>query len=238
LFLTDDGMTVALREAMRPAPRPGASREEEHALREEARTATVTLGLVGARKGTTRGEDELVTKSNFFLGNDRTRWRTNVPNYARVRATGGIPGVEVVWHGAGEGGGLEYDLEVAAGVDARDIEMDVEGAERLEVASDGSLEIVTAAGTLVEKPPRVVQGGKELPARYALTGANRVRFALDAYDTRLAVLIDPAFAYKTGFLGSFQDCARAIAADGSGNAYVTGDTGSTNFSKKDPLQAA
>ncbi len=112
LFLTDEGMTVGLRDVKWPGARPGAAREEEAALRDqavaEARSAAVTLRLVGARKGATHGEEELVTRSNFFLGDDATKWRTDVPNYAKVRARGWLPGVEVVWHGAGEGGGLEY----------------------------------------------------------------------------------------------------------------------------------
>ena len=93
-FVTDRGATVAL-----------------HA---RDRQATVTLALVGAKPGSVRGEAELAAKSNFFVG-DRTTWRTAVSNYARVRTQDQVPGVDVVWH-AGKAG-LEYDLEVAAGVD-------------------------------------------------------------------------------------------------------------------------
>ncbi len=34
------------------------------------------------------GLDELPGKSNYFIGNDPAKWRTNVPNYGKYFATG------------------------------------------------------------------------------------------------------------------------------------------------------
>lgn len=45
-------------------------------------------------------------------------------------------------------------------------------------------------------------------------------------------------AYSTYLGGSGSDIARAIALDGAGNAYVTGETASTNFPTRLPFQAA
>jgi hypothetical protein len=204
LFITEQGMTFALREVKAVPRTPGMSRQDEIAARRnalsEAKTATLTMKLVvgapagaaSAKRAVLRGEKELITKSNFFLGNDKTKWRTNVPNYGQVRAKDSVPGVDVVWHG-GESG-IEYDLEVSAGVDARKLAFEIEGADRAYVAEDGSLEIATAAGTLVQKPPKVVQDGRELRTRYEVRAegaTQRVGFAIDGYDETRAVLIDP-----------------------------------------------
>jgi hypothetical protein len=35
--------------------------------------------------------DELAGKSNYFIGNDPAKWRTNVPTYAKVSTKGFIP---------------------------------------------------------------------------------------------------------------------------------------------------
>jgi hypothetical protein len=238
LSLSDDGMTFRLRDVKQPVRKPGLTREEERAQREkafaEAGTAAVTLKLVGARKASLHGENELVTKSNFFLGNDRTKWRTGVANYAQVRATGWARGVDVVWHGGD--GGLEYDIEVEPGVDASDIDLVVSGASSLDVTTDGALVISTPAGDLVQKPPRVRQAGRELPARYLRSGKDRFRFSIQGYDTKLALLIDPALAYSSCFGGTGADPASAIAIDAGGHAFVTGSTWSTDFPTQAPLQ--
>jgi hypothetical protein len=44
------------------------------------------MKLVGANPNPeVVGENELPGKSNYFLGNDPSKWRTNVPTYAKVR---------------------------------------------------------------------------------------------------------------------------------------------------------
>ena len=47
------------------------------------------------------GEEPLAAKSHFFVGDDPARWKTNVPNYARVAYRQVRPGVDVVFHGTG-----------------------------------------------------------------------------------------------------------------------------------------
>ncbi len=240
LFVTDDGMTFALREVKMPPREPGESREAEQKAREKAlaraKTAAVTMRLVGVRPSAPRGEDELVTRSNFFLGNDPKKWRTNVPNYGRVRAKAWLPGVDMVWHGGPDG--LEYDLAVSAGTDASRIAFDVEGADALRVRDDGTLEIRTAAGPLLEKAPRVTQAGKELRTRYQLEGARRVGFAIEGYDRATPVLIDPSLLYSTYLGGSMTEYSSAgsVAIDAGGSAYVTGQTQSTDFPMASPYQ--
>ena len=213
LFITDDGMTIGLRDVT---------------MRDNPRTAEVTMKLVGVRPSAPVGEEELVTKSNFFIGDDPAKWRTNVPSFAEVRAKDWLSGVNVVWHGGREG--LEYDLEVAAKADASLIALDVEGATALSVSVDGSLQMTTPAGTLVQKPPRVMQDGKQLRTRYRVAGEHRVAFDIDDYDRNRPVVIDPTLLYSTFLGGSYSDQAfYGLAVDSSGATYVTGTTQSSNF---------
>ena len=47
-----------------------------------------------------------------------------------------------------------------------------------------------------------------------------------------------ALVYSTYLGGSDFEIAEGIAVDSSGNAYITGDTRSTNFPTANPVQAA
>jgi len=70
------------------------------------------------------GADELPGKSNYFIGNDPQKWRTNVPTYAKVKYQGVYPGVDLVYYG-NQGGQLEYDFVVAPGADPSAIALDL-----------------------------------------------------------------------------------------------------------------
>ena len=56
------------------------------------------------------GLDELPGKSNYFIGSDPTKWRTNVPSYAKVEYEQVWPGVNLIYYGNQRQ--LEYDFIV------------------------------------------------------------------------------------------------------------------------------
>jgi Ca2+-binding RTX toxin-like protein len=64
--------------------------------------------------------------------------------------------------------------------------------------------------------------------RFSLEGGE-VGFEVGAYDHRHPLVIDPTIVYSTYLGGSGDDVGWGIAVDGSGAAYVTGSTTSTNF---------
>jgi hypothetical protein len=76
------------------------------------------------------------------------------------------------------------------------------------------------------------------PTKNALQPANAGGFNNeDAFVAKLNAT-GTALIYSTYLGGSSNDEANAITVDTAGNAYVTGDTASTNFPTKNPLQAA
>jgi hypothetical protein len=74
------------------------------------------------------GLDESTGKSNYFIGNDPRKWRTNVPTFGGVRYENIYPGVDLVYYN-NKGGQLEYDFAVAPGPDpgAITLAIDAEG---------------------------------------------------------------------------------------------------------------
>ena len=214
MFITNDGIVVS---------RAGSS---------------VSLKVVGCDATAPRGEELLPTQSHFFVGNDPSKWRTNVPNYRQIRARC-ARGVDIVWHGGASG--LEYNLEIAAGVDATRVELDFDGARSVRITEDGSLALVTEAGSVLQRRPTVTQDGRELDARYVVQadGATaHVRFGLDDYDRTKPVVIDPVLAYSSFLGGSNMDYGQAIAIDTSGAAYLAGGTQSTDFPTQNANQSS
>jgi hypothetical protein len=205
--------------------------------------AVVRMRLVGARRdASVAGEDPLPTQSNYFLGSDPRRWRTGVPHFGRVRASGVYPGIDLVYRGNRRR--LEYDFVIAPGTDPRRVRLAFSGAESIAIGARGELILRTAAGDLVQPPPAVYQGAgqrrRRVAGRYLLlaqsaaaapaAGASaEVGFALGAYDPTEPLTIDPVLGYSTYLGGSLGEFANAIAVDAAGNAYVTGATNSPTF---------
>ena len=69
------------------------------------------------------GEQQLPGKSNYFLGNDPKKWRTNVPNYAAAQYRGIYQGVDAIFHG--DNRRLEFDFNVAPGADPGTIALEI-----------------------------------------------------------------------------------------------------------------
>src|ERR1019366_245488 len=65
--------------------------------------------------------------------------------------------------------------------------------------------------------------------RYKLKAGNKVGFEVEGYDKTKPLVIDPILDYSTYLGGTGQDWAYGVAADSSGDAYVTGSTTSAYF---------
>src|SRR5262245_563222 len=177
------------------------------------------------------GLEELPGKVNSFIGNHPTKWRTNIPTYAKVKYEDVYPGVDVIYYGNQRQ--LEHDFVVTAGVDPQVIMLEFEGANTLEVNSQGNLILHTVGGeTLLQKPTvyqEVAGVRKEISGGYVLRGKHRVGFAVGRYDATRPLVIDPILVYSTYLGGGGEDQSVSIAVDSSANAYVTGFTSSVDF---------
>ena len=174
-----------------------------------------------------RGTEEQLGKANYFTGADASKWRTNIPTYARVRYSEVYPGIDLVYYGNERQ--LEYDFVLAPGADPRKIELQFDGADRVEIDANGDL-VLHACGREIRQPKPVVyqeaNGRRELTGGYVRTGKNRIGFEVAAYDRSLPLVIDPmVLTYGTYLGGPGSDWGSAIAVDAHGAAYVTGSAG-------------
>ena len=168
---------------------------------------------------------------NFSRTPHPSQWHTGIANYGQVAYQDVYPGVNLVYYGNQQQ--LEYDFVVAPGADPGSIRFNVQGADSLSLDDQGNLVLHTASGDVVEQAPVVYQevGGtrQAVAGQFVLLGSNDVGFQVGPYDAGLPLVIDPVLSYSTYLGGGTQNIGIGIAVDGSGNAYVTGWTNSTNF---------
>ena len=185
------------------------------------------------------GLDELPGKVNYLIGNKPEQWRTNISTYARVRYEEIYDGVDLVYYGNQRQ--LEYDFEVAPYASLKQIRLAFDGSGKLKLNRRGDLVWQTGARRIMLLRPRAYQeiGGKRraIVARYLLTRDRQVGFYVGKYDRTQPLVIDPVLSYSTYLGGSGTDQAQDIALDSAGNAYITGQTTSTNFPATPALPA-
>jgi hypothetical protein len=177
------------------------------------------------------GELQQPGRVNYFLGNDPTRWHSNLPTYGRVVYRNLWPGVDMAFKGAA--GRLEYELVVHPGARASDIRLAYRGAGGVSLDKHGNLAIRTRFGVLTDTRPRSYElaDGRRIPiaSRFVLGGRGRFGFEVGSYDASRTLVIDPGLVYSTYLGGSSDDNGFGIALDAAGDAYVTGFTASSNF---------
>ncbi|MFD2719301.1 PKD domain-containing protein [Hymenobacter monticola] len=182
-----------------------------------------TTFLGASAQAAVQGEAKLPGLNNYFLGNDKSRWASNVPGYGEVRYAALYPGIDL--HFYSKERVLEYDFEVAAGADASRIALRYEGQTKLQIVK-GALNISTTVGTVVEQRPyayQLVDGRRQRVAcDYALGKDNTVTFALpQGYNHRLPLVIDPVLVYST-YTGSTSNFGFTATYDSVGNLYAGG----------------
>ena len=180
------------------------------------------------------GEQQHETSYNYYVGNDRSRWRTQVPSYQSVLYRGLYAGVDL--RVREQAGMLEYDVLLSPRADLNHVVIRAEGVTQLDLAEDGALLLKTAHGTLRQTPPRtweVLPSGarREVQAQFRIVDSQRYGFVVPTRDTKLALVIDPGLDWSTFLGGNSEDWVKGVdvARDGSGDILVTGTTASTDF---------
>ncbi|HEX7879621.1 MAG TPA: hypothetical protein VF720_09445, partial [Candidatus Eisenbacteria bacterium] len=177
-------------------------------------------------------EQPAANLSHYYLGNDPTAWRTNVPNFGAIRYDGLYPGIDLVYHGAD--GRLEYDFEVEPGADWRVIRVQYDGFEKLQITANGDLALTTRFGTVIERAPvawQVIDGARHpVRAGYRRMSKNTFGFEIfDPIDPAASLIIDPVLHYGTYLGGSVWDEMHGVDYNFAGEAWVVGGTRSPDF---------
>jgi uncharacterized protein (TIGR03437 family) len=152
-------------------------------------------------------------------------------SYQRVAYPSLLPGVDVEFYG--NANWLEYDFVLEPGTSPETLRLRIEGADSLHIDEDGNLHLERSGRHMRQRPPRVFQGEghtrREIAARYTLSEANRVGFALDAFNPALPLTVDPILEFATFFAGEGEINLSDHAVDAAGNLYIIGYSWATTL---------
>src|SRR5579872_1736258 len=204
-------------------------------LRKGGRSAEISSRLVGGTAGSQlEALDPLPGHSSYFRGRERSQWLTGIPNFARVRAAGVYPGIDLIYYG--NQAQLEYDFVVSPGADPSVIRMSFDGVNALSTDEEGNLILSTPVGAVVQKKPVIYQTvagvRKPISGRFLVEGRT-VRFDLASYDRSQSLTIDPVLVYSSFIGNGDADQGSGVAVDQSGNLYLTGVTYNAQYGDAD-----
>ncbi len=208
------------------------------------RGVNLKLSFEGANPAISlQGFDRLETTVSYFRGNDPAQWRADVPVWGGVRYADLYPGIDLVvgqdkvapLRSRSSSASLPWHMEARSGANHPIVRLRVEGADAVSLDRD-RLRLTTSVGEFVLPLPRAdfdywVEAA--MPRRQSSSiFVDHEIFDLAQSDSRLTASPedDPYdLVYSTFLGGSDLDRGGDVAADGQGNAFVTGWTQSSDF---------
>ena len=190
---------------------------------------------VGVKIGGITGEQPAVTTVNYFTGNDKSKWKTNVPTYNMVNLGAVYEGIELSLKAYGDN--VEKLFCVKPGASPACIKVQLDGSKSLRVNHDGQLEADTELGLVKFTRPIAYQeiDGKrvEVDVEYRLSNPkSEYGFTVASYDKTKDLIIDPLLTstYLGGAgSGTGVDSGNSIVIASDGNIYIAGSTASSSF---------
>ncbi|HET9364091.1 MAG TPA: choice-of-anchor D domain-containing protein [Candidatus Angelobacter sp.] len=183
------------------------------------------MKIIGGKQRRADGTALLPGISNYYFGQDRSRWLTGIPNYASVVYRDIYPGINLSYHG--EQGQLEYDFELQPGKSEKPIRIQFPGVRSIRLGPAGELLLSDQQKEIAFPKPSLFQmengQHRQISGGYKLLGRNQVGFWAGPHDPSKPLTIDPVLLYST----NLPQTPTAVALDSAGNAYMTGQNATT-----------
>ncbi|MBN1315077.1 MAG: SBBP repeat-containing protein, partial [Anaerolineales bacterium] len=249
IYFTGDGVTFVLTE---PITTTTSEEDEEHILGRSfgdepesndiagVRRWAVKLDFVGANPVQPAGQERTEAVISYFKGSP-DQWHAGLPTYSSIIYHNLWPGIDLVYYGTTTR--LKHEFIVQPGADPAQIQLAYRGASGVDLDPAGGLEVSTPLGNLDDAAPLAYQDingqrvdvsvSYELPPAASHSPSDNpdsipYTFSLGDYDPTRPLMLDPEMIVYCGYIGGGNsDKGFDIAVDEAGNAYIVGETEST-----------
>jgi hypothetical protein len=228
-FFTEDGIYLNRIKLQNSQQCLGTTERSKNCV---VKPGLIKLSFLNAKKKfRIKAKDPQEGRLNYFIGNNPSKWLTDIGTYGAVVYEEVYKDIDIKFYG--NNSQLEYDIIVKPGGDLESVRLLYEGANGLNLNEQGEIEIALDHGIVTQKAPYLYQeiDGKRVPVKGKCKLFDRTSFGFEvaSYDKQKTLVIDPVIEYSNYLGGDLYDHSLAIAIDSSGNAFITGDTLSTDF---------
>lgn len=166
---------------------------------------------------------------NFFIGQNQSEWKSNVPAFEEIYLENIFDGVDFRMYSTDES--LKYEYVVKPGADIGQIKFRYEGANETLVLKN-ELVLKTNFGLIKEFQPFTYQNvnKQKKPIKSAFKiDDGYISFQIAEYNHSQELIIDPELVFST-FSGSLSDnWSHTATYDSKGNTYAGGTVFGVNF---------
>ena len=175
------------------------------------------------------GIEPMKHKNNYFIGNDPSKWSSDVLNYRKVIYYNLWNNIDLVYYFNDQG--LKYEFILYPGASPNDIRITVDGHSSLSIQNN-ELIIGTQNGIEITDGDFSLffnDGSKEkIGGSFKVLDEEKYSFEVEDYDPTREIVIDPLL-YSTFIGDDDEDYGYDLAIDSDGNIYITGYTSSWDF---------
>ncbi len=190
----------------------------------EIRSHAFRMTFVNALKSVTTSTKKMTHDySNYFIGNNKSKWAGNVKNFREVNYKNLYPGIDMQIEGLENS--IKYNFIVAPLANANNIQLLYEGLDTISL-QNGVLKLKTSVNEMQEERPfafQLIEGKRVIVKCEFILEHNKVHFHFpDGYNKNVELIIDPilVFACSSGSLAD--NFGMTATYDDNGNLYSGG----------------
>ena len=160
---------------------------------------------------------------NFFLGNDKKKWKTNVSNYHQIWLRNLYNGID--YEAITSAIGLKYNFYVKPNASVENIKLKYEGVDKIKL-KDGKLIIKLEVNEIIEQKPYAYQLINGIVTEVACVYKfkdNVLSFEFpNGYNNHYELVIDPQLVFAAQSGSTADNFGMTATFDAAGNLYSGG----------------